>query len=244
MSRPKILSKTPRQKAHRGTNGIIEEIAAKELESIFNSEKDWNKWHDTLGQGTPIEKAWNKFKSLAHKVIDDALRVYNHKDLTADGQIYVQSRTNQLEEIKKLYDDTYRASEKAVEKIQSKNSQNDGGNNSAESYNVNTQLSVKKQWHTGLNKSQIKKVLDSISKAGVSGARQITDNTYWYKGRLEGDGYFAIYSVSDSSPRPTIFYFQKGDDAETELDILIDLLEEEYGESIDKQSSFTQRVSS
>ena len=110
-------------------------------------------------------------------------------------------------------------------------------------YNGNTKSSRKTEWHTDLTKAQMKQVLKWLDDAGTLEAKRITDTTYWYKGRIDREDLFVIYSVEDSTGK-TILYEVKGENAKLELDILTDFLEgEENGESINGEPSFTQRVS-
>jgi len=67
-----------------------------------------------------------------------------------------------------------------------------------------------------------------IRQAGNPEATKITDTANWYKGRINGQDVFVIYS-----DKPTILYERKGTKGKAELDILLKQLEEiENGRSI------------
>ena len=100
-----------------------------------------------------------------------------------------------------------------------------------------------KYWHTDLNRTQIKEVEKELRQIGNPESTRITDTANWYKGRLDGEDLFVIYSTEDVS-NPTILYEARGKNAKLEQNILMDLLEDvENGTSINGESSFAQRVS-
>ncbi len=109
-------------------------------------------------------------------------------------------------------------------------------------YNGNTSYSLK--WRTDLNATQFKMLEDWIRQVENHEPKRIADTVgCWYKGRIDGEALFAIYST-ETPEHPTILYERKGDDGSFELDILIDLLEdEEDGKGINGKPSFAQRVS-
>ena len=68
--------------------------------------------------------------------------------------------------------------------------------------------------------------------AGSPETTRITNTANWYKGRLDGEDLFVIYS-SVYTNNPTILYERKGVNGRAELDILLNQLEEiENGRSI------------
>ena len=117
----------------------------------------------------------------------------------------------------------------------------DAGGSVSEGVNDNVRLSL--NWRTDLNRTQYKQVEKWIRQVKNHDEKRITDTASWYKGRINGDDLFVIYSTEIAN-NPTILYEVKGKQARIEQDILTDILEEEeYGESINGKSSFTQRVS-
>ena len=95
-----------------------------------------------------------------------------------------------------------------------------------EEYNGNVNYSLK--WRTDLNRTQYKQVEKWIHQAGNPETTRITDTANWYKGRINGEDLFVIYS-----DKSTVLYERKGREARAELDILLEQLEEiENGRSI------------
>ena len=95
-----------------------------------------------------------------------------------------------------------------------------------EEYNGSKDHSLK--WRTDLNRTEYAQVEKWIRRAGNPEYTRITDTTNWYKGRLNGETVFAIYS-----DKPTILYERRGTEGKAELDILLEQVEEiENGRSI------------
>ncbi len=105
--------------------------------------------------------------------------------------------------------------------------------NSREDDNKNLRYSLNNEyWHTDLTNKQVKEVEKWIRKAGNPEETRITDTANWYKGRINGDNLFVIYSTEDIN-NPTILYEVKGKNAKAELDTLQRILEViENGESV------------
>ncbi|MBR5218287.1 MAG: hypothetical protein IKV89_01010 [Clostridia bacterium] len=100
-------------------------------------------------------------------------------------------------------------------------------------YNGNRSYALQGEyWHTDLTYEQLQELEQLVNKKGSPEATKITDTANWYKGRLEGEDLFAIYSTARANSY-TILYERKGVEARAELDILLKILEElENGRSI------------
>ena len=108
-----------------------------------------------------------------------------------------------------------------------------------EEYNGSVSHSLK--WHTDLNQAQLKQVEKWIGQVVNHDAKRITDTASWYKGRINGDDLFVIYSTEEATS--TILYEVKGVQAKVELDILMDVLEEfENGKSANGKSAYVNWV--
>ena len=148
----------------------------------------------------------------------------------------------ELERIKELYAKAYLATKDAVaERAKEQSADTKSSKNLEikinEEYNGSTSYSLK--WRTDLNRTQYAQVEKWIRQAGNPESTRITDTANWYKGRINGEDLFVIYS-----DKSTILYEIKGTSANLEHNILLDLLEEEEnGKGINGKSSFTQRVS-
>ncbi len=118
-------------------------------------------------------------------------------------------------------------------------------NSSVNRDDVEKSFSLKNnEWHTDLNKSQMQRVMQWLRRSGNPEMKRITDTACWYKGRIDGEDLFVIYSTEDA----TVMYLTKGENAKAELNILINLLEEiENGDGTrtraDGKSIFAQRLS-
>ena len=84
---------------------------------------------------------------------------------------------------------------------------------------------IELNWHTDLTKTQYKQVEEWIRRAGTPESKKITDTACWYKGRIDGEDLFVIYST-ENSQNPTILYERKGKESKMELDILLQRTEE------------------
>ena len=91
----------------------------------------------------------------------------------------------------------------------------DAGGENTERYSLN--------WRTDLNQTQYKEVVKWLRQEGNAEEKSITDTARWYKGRIDGEDLFVIYSTEDSAP--TILYEIKGEGAKAELNILQKILE-------------------
>lgn len=120
-----------------------------------------------------------------------------------------------------------------------------GSNKTADTQTTDGNLNVGKKyslkWHTDLTQTQLKQVEKWLRQEGNPEETRITDTANWYKGRINGDDLFVIYSNEDANP--TILYEVKGKTAKVELNALLNYLEEmEYGESIVEESKTVDAV--
>ena len=100
----------------------------------------------------------------------------------------------------------------------------------------------KDYWTPDLSKTDLKVLNRKIRHDIKTSENEVTDNANWLFTSINGKNVFAIYSTIDVD-NPTLLYESKEKKAETERDILLDILEEEEnGESINGKPSFTQRV--
>ena len=95
----------------KDTSGYLEEFAVRELESIFASPEDFNKWYDEINGNQQVKTAWEKIVDFIHKVFDDI------KSALAQSKMSNEVRaeaTAELDRIKELYTNAFKAAEKAV----------------------------------------------------------------------------------------------------------------------------------
>lgn len=116
-------------------------------------------------------------------------------------------------------------------------------NISTKNLEKNKNTGYNEYWKTDLSKSQIKEVEKWLRQEDNPDEKKITDTANWYKGRINGEDLFVVYSTEDAN-NPTILYEIKGGNAKVELNILTELLEEiENGESNDGKSAYVNWVS-
>ncbi len=213
------------------TLDYFEEFAVQEIEGIFGSARAFNRWYAEISGNQQARTAWQKIVDYIFEIIDDIKRALSQAKLSKAERAEANA---QLERIKELYANAYKAAENAVtEKRQAQTKQNSDINSAKnleiktnEEYNENINYSL--YWRTDLNRTQYKQVEKWIRQAGNPETTRITDTANWYKGRINGEDLFVIYS-----DKSTILYERKGVEAKLELDILLEHLEEiENGRSI------------
>lgn len=228
----------------------IEEIAAKRSETIFASAEAYNEWRAKLETNPRAKSAWQKFLQIIKEVLEDIWASITNSKMSLEAKRQAQT---ELE----LFTDAYRGAIKVADaRVQAIESQKNTETSSEvtdlpvankskvaketptksaeglenkmnEDYNSNANYSLK-DWRTDLNRTEYKQVEKWIRQAGNPEATRITDTANWYKGRINGEDLFVIYS-----DKSTILYERKGVESKAELDILLKQLEEiENGRSI------------
>lgn len=226
----------------RSTRDYVGEVVMRELETIFSSPEEFNKFISEIESNQQVKTAWGKFVEWLSEIIEDLKRVWAQRNMTAEEK----SALAEIEHIKELYAKAYLATkdavaERAKEQSAETNSSKNLENKTNKEYNGNESYALK--WHTDLTYSQLTEVENWIRKKGNPEATRITDKTNWYEGRINGDDLFVIYSTEDIN-NPTILYEVKGVKANLERDILKNLLEEiKNGESVNGKSAYVNWVS-
>ena len=135
------------------TSSYFEEFAVRELETIFDSAESFNAWYSEMSTNQQVKTAWQKFMDFISKVIEDIKRTWSQRNMTAEEKAQANRTLKELERIKELYTNAYKAAENAV--AERANAQNEGSikTNSAknleiktnEEYNGNINHSLKKK---------------------------------------------------------------------------------------------------
>ena len=220
-----------------------EEVSASNILLLYdNNEAKFHKAIERIVNGTDTKAKQGLRKYI--EILNDILRKVGEflSGKSAEERAKIQT---ELDEVRRLRDMFETAFAKAVENVNAIKTDTNSTNNLEikinEEYNGSKDHSLK--WHTDLTKTQIKEVEKRLRQVGNPEATRITDTANWYKGRINGDDLFVIYSTEDAD-NPTILYEVKGRNANLERNILMDLLEdEENGKSVNGKPSFTQRVS-
>lgn len=221
----------------------ISALSEPELKNAILEEAMSDMMGEIINDPETIRKIALEDKNLAERImayLKDFIEQI--RTLFDENDAEIQSIFHNYEQVKAVYQEV----------VAQSNGRVDGDTNlsditylSTSSKNLanNTKKGYNEYWKTDLTKSQLKIVEGWIRQTGSSEATRITDTANWYKGRLDGEDLFVIYSTENSN-NPTILYEVKGGKASSELDILMDLLEEkENGKSINGKSSFAQRIS-
>ena len=228
------------------TRGYIEEIATKELEKIFNSPREFNKWYAEISGNKDVRTAFEKFMDFVLDAIERIKKALKYDKMTKEQRAEDRQTLAEFERIKELYANALRAAENVVSERRRKGQNADNKNlesKASERYTNSVNYAFKEYWHTDLTKAQVINLVKDLQRVGNPEATRITSTANWYKGRLNGNDLFVIYSTKNLD-EPTILYERKGTGAKTELDILLNLLEEiENGESVDGKSAYVNWVS-
>ena len=96
------------------TRGYIEEIAAKELEKIFNSPREFNKWYAEISGNKDVRTAFEKFMDFVIDAIEKIKNALKSAKMTKAERAEYRQTLAELERIKELYANALRAAENVV----------------------------------------------------------------------------------------------------------------------------------
>ena len=108
------------------TEGYVGEIAVRELETIFESPEEFNKWYAEISGNPQVRTAWEKIMDFITELIDDIKKAISNARMTKAERAETRKSVAELERIKELYTEAYKATERAVE--ERKTAQNKQGN--------------------------------------------------------------------------------------------------------------------
>ena len=130
------------------TLSYIEEVAVRELETIFSSAKEFNKWYAEISANPELKGNWQKFCDWISQVIEDIKKAWSQRKMTAEEKAIARENLAELERIRGLLAETLKASETAaqerVNEIQNKSS-NTLENQAKNEYNEVVSHSLKKK---------------------------------------------------------------------------------------------------
>lgn len=135
------------------TFDYFEEFAVQEIENIFGSAHSFNRWYAQISTNKDARTAWQKIVDYVFSVIDDIKRALSQAKMSKAERAEVNA---QLDRIKELYANAYKAAEQAVaEKRHTavKNSANSLENNMNEEYNRNESYALRAQRGAGVGYS-------------------------------------------------------------------------------------------
>lgn len=231
----------------KDTSGYFGEVVMRELETIFASPEEFNAWRAEIDGNAQVKTAWQKFMDFLVELINKAKATLAKATMSKEARAQARAEIAELERIKELYANAYKATSEAVTKRANEvqtdtNSTKNLEIKINEEYNGNISYAME-YWRTDLNAREFKQVEKWIRQQGNLEATKITDTANWYEGRINGEDLFVIYSTINAD-NPTVLYEIKGNEAKVELNILKDLVEVfENGESINQESSYAGWVS-
>lgn len=97
------------------TSGYIGEVVMRELETIFSSPKEYNKWLSEISSDRKVKSAWRKFMDFVSGLIGKVRNALRNAGLSKDARVQMKSELAELERIRGLYAEAYRATKSAVE---------------------------------------------------------------------------------------------------------------------------------
>jgi len=221
------------ERVNLSVGGAMEEIMSSTTYNLlYGNDESLYRALDRIANGNNQEaiSGMQKYMQMLNELWEKVKKWWD--SLTGKEKADAKPVVDEVEHLRGLFEKAIIASNKRVQDAQNSTKITKGIENNAEiEYNEVVSHSLK-QWHTDLNKEQFKDVMDRLRRAGSPETTKITDTANWYKGRLEGDDLFVIYS-SVYTNDPTILYERRGKEARAELDILLKQLEEiENGGSI------------
>lgn len=109
------------------TSGYINEIAVRELETIFSSPEEFNSFIAEIETNQKAKSAWGKFVEWLSKLIEDLKTAWSQRKMTAAEKAEAKKALAEMERIKELYAKAYLATKDAVAEranAQDENAQN------------------------------------------------------------------------------------------------------------------------
>ena len=129
------------------TSGYLEEFAVRELETIFSSAREFNRWYAEISGNQQVRTNFEKFIDWIYEVIDDIKRTLKQAKMSKAERAEANA---ELDRIKNLLANAYKAAENAAtertkEQSADKNSSENLEIKINEGYNRNANHSLKAQ---------------------------------------------------------------------------------------------------
>jgi len=96
------------------TSGYIEEIAVRELETLFNSPEEFNAWYAEISTNQQAKTGLQKLMNFISELIEDIKRAVAELSGKSYKRAEAENTVKELERIKELYANAFKAAEKAV----------------------------------------------------------------------------------------------------------------------------------
>ncbi len=148
------------------TRGYIEEIAAKELEKIFGSAREFNKWYAEISGNEDVRTAFEKFMDFVIDAIEKIKKALKTATMTKEQRAAYRQTLAELERIKELYANALKVAENVVterrQEIQTTETQK----------NTDTKVGV----NYSLSKTKIMRLTQIIEDIGKLGIKKLAGN--------------------------------------------------------------------
>lgn len=129
------------------TLDYFEEFAVREIENIFGSARAFNRWYAEISGNQQAKSGWQKIVDYIFEIIDDIKRALKLAKLSKADRAEAIA---QLDRIKELYANAYKAAENAV--VEKRKTQaNKVANNSTASKENNKSFSIQKNYDNEIN---------------------------------------------------------------------------------------------
>lgn len=96
------------------TRGYVGEVVMRELEIIFGSAEEFNAWRAELDAKPQVKTAWAKFMEWLTEILEKIKSIVANRKLSPEARKAAKAEIAEIERIKELYADAYKATRTAV----------------------------------------------------------------------------------------------------------------------------------
>ncbi len=93
----------------KDTSGYVGEVVMRELETIFSSPQEFNKWIAELDADPQLKTAWQKFMDFITELIEGIKHIIAESRMSEEAKEEARKELEEMEYIKKLYAEAYKA---------------------------------------------------------------------------------------------------------------------------------------
>lgn len=178
----------------QNTSGYFGEVVMRELETIFASPEEFNTWRAELDNNAQVKTAWQRFMDFLYELIEDIRRVIANRKLSKEARAEAKAELAELERIKELYAEAYKATRDAVAERAKAKSAETKAETTTEAKNKPV---VSENESTNIEKNEPQAELKGVSVGDVYAAG---DKTYIITNRENGR---TTYTVTDKNGNTT-----------------------------------------
>lgn len=179
------------------TLDYFEEFAVRELETIFSSAREFNKWYAEISGNKQVKSAWDKFVDFILDAIDSIKRKFQLATMSKDERAKANKSPAELDRIKGLLANTYKAAESAV--AEKNGTVVDAKGNAVAQINEDGTASFSLKTYDDSGRAELKRWLDrnvKNKKLTEAEAKDISEQLeYYYDICKEYEDKYAPFSV-------------------------------------------------